>query len=133
MKNAYRTLISILERQYAGVAADTSSAAAAAAAAPLGSGRAGAKPAAAAARGKGQTQQGGQQGGALAGHPLALDADARGGRPTAAMAAAGVPEGFNPAALLMVVVLMALLWRLAVMQPLALQAARGVVAAVAGR
>ena len=125
MAKAYRTLVRMLERQYGGVPCTAGTAAGAAGAASSGG-------SAKAAGGK-----------ALAGRPVAVDADA-----TAAGAGAGGAGGAgegvnisallqnpqaNAAAFLALVVVMALVWRLAAMNPLLQQTLRGAAAAVGGR
>lgn len=118
MAKAYRTLVRMLERQYGGVPTDASTA----------SGASGAKPGAAA----------GGSSKALAGRPVALGADAT------AAGAGGDGEALNISALLQnpqanaaaflaLVVVMAVIWRLAVMNPLLQQTIRGAAAAVGGR
>ena len=132
MTQAYRTLIRMLERQYGGVAASADKSS---------SSSSGGAPAAA---GKASSSSGGASApaGKAARRPLSLGADATAAG--AAAAAAGLPadeEGLNISALLQnpqanaaaflaFVVVMVLLWRIAVAQPLAMQAMRAAASAV---
>ncbi len=115
MSKAYRTLIRMLERQYGGTPV------------PAG-GTAGAGSSQAAAGGKAGS-------GKLTGRPVSVVATAGG---------AGEEEGLNISALLQnpqtnaaaflaLVVFMAVLWRLAAMNPMISQAVRGVATAAVGR
>ena len=131
MTQAYRTLIRMLERQYGGVAASADKSSSSSGGAP-------------AAAGKASSSSGGASApaGKAARRPLSLGADATAAG--AAAAAAGLPadeEGLNISALLQnpqanaaaflaFVVVMVLLWRIAVAQPLAMQAMRAAASAV---
>lgn len=120
MSKAYRTLVRLLERQYGGVETAAGGAAGGSGAVTLA-----------------------KQPSKLSGRRVAVGADATAAGAAPAVAGAG-GEGANVAALLAnpqtnaavflaVVMIMVVIWRLAFMQPMLMQAMRGVASAVAQR
>lgn len=115
MSKAYRTLIRMLEMQYGGAVTPPSS-------------TAGASGSQAAAGGKAGS-------GKLAGRPVSVVASAGGAGEEEGMNISALLQNpqTNAAAFLALVVFMAILWRLAAMNPMISQAVRGVATAAVGR
>jgi hypothetical protein len=115
MSKAYRTLIRMMERNYGGTATPPSSSAGASGSQAAGGGKAGS--------------------GKLTGRPVSLVAAAGGAGEEESMNISALLQNpqTNAAAFLALVVFMAILWRLAAMNPMISQAVRGVATAAVGR